>query len=224
MPLATWKDLVTDATDPPAVARFWARVLDRTTVRRDDGDLCLDGVRPAERIWVDAVPERRRVKDRVHLDVTGDRDERIATITAAGGRHVRDLPGWTVFADPEGGEHCLFPRGDVTALVVDARDPVRTARWWAEVFGVSPRIGPEGLPRWLPVPDAPFDVWKFVGVPEPKTVKNRRHWDLWCDDVPALVDHGATLLRAPDDDVSWHVLADPEGNEFCAFGSDLRED
>ena len=110
------------------------------------------------------------------------------------------------------------------ALVAISLGAARAARWWAEVFGVSPRIGPEGLPRWLPVPDAPFDVWKFVGVPEPKTVKNRRHWDLWCDDVPALVDHGATLLRAPDDDVSWHVLADPEGNEFCAFGSDQRED
>jgi hypothetical protein len=25
------------------------------------------------------------------------------------------------------------------------------------------------------------------------------------------------LLRAPDDQIHWHVLADPEGNEFCAF-------
>ena len=28
---------------------------------------------------------------------------------------------------------------------------------------------------------------------------------------------GARLLREPDDDISWHVLADPEGNEFCVF-------
>jgi hypothetical protein len=27
----------------------------------------------------------------------------------------------------------------------------------------------------------------------------------------------ATLLWAQDDEISWNVLADPEGNEFCAF-------
>jgi hypothetical protein len=57
-------------------------------------------------------------------------------------------------------------------------------------------------------------------VPEPKAVKNRVHWDLVCDDVDALVAKGATLLRGPDDDIDWHVLADPEGNEFCVFPSD----
>jgi hypothetical protein len=25
------------------------------------------------------------------------------------------------------------------------------------------------------------------------------------------------VLREPGGDISWHVLADPEGNEFCAF-------
>ena len=54
-------------------------------------------------------------------------------------------------------------------------------------------------------------------VPEPKTVKNRIHWDVDADDVQRLVDPGATVLREPDDAVSLDVLADPEGNEFCAF-------
>ena len=57
----------------------------------------------------------------------------------------------------------------------------------------------------------------FGDVPEPKTVKNRIHWDVETDDVQRLLDRGATLLRGPDDDIGWHVLADPEGNEFCAF-------
>jgi hypothetical protein len=35
--------------------------------------------------------------------------------------------------------------------------------------------------------------------------------------VPGLVHHGATVLREPDDDVHWHVLADPAGNEFCVM-------
>ena len=78
---------------------------------------------------------------------------------------------------------------------------------------------------WLDqVPLLPFESLVFVTVPEPKTVKNRIHWDVDVDDVQRLLDHGATLLRGPDDDISWHVLADPEGNEFCAFmpaGNDL---
>ena len=56
--------------------------------------------------------------------------------------------------------------------------------------------------------------------PEPKTVKNRIHWDVETDDVELLVERGATVLRAADDELSWTVLADPEGNEFCAFTSE----
>ena len=54
-------------------------------------------------------------------------------------------------------------------------------------------------------------------MPEPKTVKNRIHWDVSAAAVQPLLDAGATLLRARDDEISWHVLADPEGNEFCVF-------
>jgi hypothetical protein len=25
------------------------------------------------------------------------------------------------------------------------------------------------------------------------------------------------VLRGPGGDIDWHVMADPEGNEFCAF-------
>ena len=50
-------------------------------------------------------------------------------------------------------------------------------------------------------------------------MKNRWHWDLVCDDVDALVARGARVLRAPDDEIDWTTLADPEGNEFDAFGS-----
>jgi Glyoxalase-like domain len=54
-------------------------------------------------------------------------------------------------------------------------------------------------------------------VPEPKTVKNRIHWDVTVPGVGALLEAGATVVRARGGDIDWHVLADPEGNEFCAF-------
>jgi hypothetical protein len=57
----------------------------------------------------------------------------------------------------------------------------------------------------------------FGGVPEPKTVKNRIHWDVDTDDLQLLLDHGASVLRERDETIGWTVMADPEGNEFCAF-------
>ena len=62
-------------------------------------------------------------------------------------------------------------------------------------------------------PGMPFEM-VFGDVPEPKTVKNRIHWDVDTDDVHLLVDAGATVLA---EHPSWTVLGDPEGNEFCAF-------
>jgi hypothetical protein len=64
--------------------------------------------------------------------------------------------------------------------------------------------------------------WMFVAQTGPKTAKNRMHWDVALrDDSPlALLDAGATVLRAPDAEIDWWVLADPEGNEFCAFRAD----
>ena len=48
-------------------------------------------------------------------------------------------------------------------------------------------------------------------------MKNRIHWDVTVHAVAPLVEVGATVLREPGGDIGWHVLADPEGNEFCAF-------
>ena len=57
----------------------------------------------------------------------------------------------------------------------------------------------------------------FNGAPEAKTVKNRVHWDVTVTDLQLLLDAGATLPRTKDNEIRWHVFADPEGNEFCAF-------
>jgi hypothetical protein len=52
---------------------------------------------------------------------------------------------------------------------------------------------------------------------EPKSAKNRIHRDVTASDVLPLVEAGATVLREPDQEIDWHGLADPEGNEFCVF-------
>jgi hypothetical protein len=55
---------------------------------------------------------------------------------------------------------------------------------------------------------------------EPRTAKNRVHVDLVADDrdkeIARLTDLGATHQADHDEHgLSWTVLNDPEGNEFC---------
>src|SRR5207302_801039 len=68
---------------------------------------------------------------------------------------------------------------------------------------------------WSHVRPGEFGTLKHESLPEPKTVKNRIHWDVTVPGVAPLVGAGATVLREPGGDIRWHVLADPEGNEFC---------
>jgi hypothetical protein len=217
---ARWKDLCVDASDASTVASFWAGALG-LTVELDDGDVALRGDEPGQRIWVNTVPEPKTVKNRVHLDLVLPS---YAPLVRAGARVVDDHETaryrWTVLADPEGNELCVFPgdKDEPSALVVDAADEVGLAAWWADLLGAEPVAAPDGAPRWLAkVPGLPWDVWKFVRVPDAKTVKNRWHWDVVCSDPGELVSRGATVVREPGGDVEWHVLADPEGNEFCSF-------
>ena len=53
-------------------------------------------------------------------------------------------------------------------------------------------------------------------------MKNRVHLDL-VRPVDGLLGAGATVLREPSPGWEWHVLADPEGNELCVFGTEPRD-
>ncbi len=113
-------------------------------------------------------------------------------------------------------------------IVVDAADPKALGRWWAQALNwevtyedddetdVASGRGPDGKEL------EPFLT--FVSVTEQKTAKNRLHIDLAPDDRDAEVERllGLGATRADigqGDDVSWVVLADPEGNEFCVLSA-----
>jgi hypothetical protein len=221
MALATFKALCIDAVDPAVLGSFWATVLGLEPDRLDDGDLLLRGPTPQHSVWVNRVPEPVTVKQRVHLDVhTGSVDDVLEA-----GATALDLTSfrWQVLRDPEGGELCTFERESVPAyrlyeVSADAADHERIAMWWADVLGGRSDTDAEGGFSWVEqIPEAPFEALVFAGVPEPKTVKNRIHWDVDTDSVRALVEAGATVVRERDDEIAWTILADPEGNEFCAF-------
>jgi catechol 2,3-dioxygenase-like lactoylglutathione lyase family enzyme len=221
MSIATFKDLCIDANDPPALATFWGRVLGLEAHSQAGGDAYLTGPTSGHRIWLNKVPEPKTVKHRMHLDVNAGSVEEIERLGAT----VLDADSyrWTVMADPEGGEFCVFVRdGEITQrlyeLGVDTNaDPHTIAAWWADVLGARLVDDDSGFSYITEIAGAPFDSIDFAPVPEPKTVKNRIHLDVTTDDVQALVAAGATVLRAQDDEIEWTVMADPDGNEFCAF-------
>ncbi len=221
MPLARYKDLCIDATDPDRMAGFWAAALGLRSERLDDGDVHLVGATPEAGVWVNRVDEPRTVKQRVHLDVNATSVGEVEGFGAVRLSAEGEFP-WTVMADPEGGELCVFVRERVDdyrlyEVGVDAVDAASIAAWWADVLGGNLVHSEHGFSYVDDIPGVPFDSFDFSPVPEPKAVKNRVHWDVTAGAVQPLLDAGARLLREPDAEIEWHVLADPEGNEFCAF-------
>ncbi|MCX5066081.1 hypothetical protein OOJ91_09340 [Micromonospora lupini] len=226
--IARFKDLCLDASDARLLGAFWARMLDGDVADAGGDDTRVDprsARSDAESIWVNQVPEPRVGKTRVHLDLRlGDADP--AALLAAGARLVRKPAGaatWWVLADPEGNEFCAFPAHEGTRpgpfeLVVDSAGPAAQATWWAGVVGGVVEHGPSTA-SVVGAAGFPWEHWVFPAVPEPRTVKNRMHWDveMVAPEPTALLDAGATLVREPRDEAHWWVLADPEGNEFCAF-------
>lgn len=105
-------------------------------------------------------------------------------------------------------------------VVVAAADPVMLGGWWREALG------------WVVVDDDPgaFEIRPhadqvpgllFLPVADQKRAKNRLHLDFRPVDQHAEVERllalGATRIDVGQGEVSWVVLADPEGNEFCVL-------
>lgn len=223
MALVTFKDLCIDANDAPALVGFWSRALHLSgEIFADDGSGVLRGDDPRQTVWINLVPEAKAVKDRVHFDLNATTFDDFAGLRQLS--ETGDFP-WTVFADPEGNEFCVFIHADrpegLRDVGVDSADPARIATWWADVWGGTLVHDEEGGYWYIDdVPGAPVDSFDFVAVPEPKTVKNRIHWDVTLEPgatVDDLVAAGATVLALPTKDDAWTVMADPEGNEFCVF-------
>jgi hypothetical protein len=118
----------------------------------------------------------------------------------------------------------------ITCVVVDCLDSDRLAAFWCAVleYEVVERsdegwveIGPPGQPEKGPVPTLLFQT-----VSDPTPGKNRLHLDVNATDrdqdaeLERLLGLGATRADVGQTgEETWHVLADPEGNEFCLLRS-----
>jgi len=113
----------------------------------------------------------------------------------------------------------------IETVTVDAHDPARLGRWWADVLGY--RVVDEDAVDEVEIVPNDGDrgpVVLFVSTGDTKTVKNRIHFDLRPDDrdaeVARLESMGATRVDiGQTGEESWVVLADPEGNELCVLRS-----
>ena len=132
-------------------------------------------------------------------------------------------------------------------VVVDSADPHTLADWWAETLEWQVEEQDEAFIKDMVARGFAADdettthhgrlVWRtgaairhpesrrrvlFQAVPEPKTVKNRMHIDVWVGAEQrdaardGLVARGATYLYSQSQGPhSWHTMTDIEGNEFC---------
>jgi predicted enzyme related to lactoylglutathione lyase len=233
--------VVVDARDPAALGHWWGEALGWTVSAEADDEV--DVIPPggedaaAPGLVFGSVPEPKRGRNRIHLDLASQSSEDqaaiVARLLAAGATRADvgqgDVP-WVVLADPEGNELCVLdPRdryrdaGSLAAVVVHAHDPDALARWWEHAAGwrLAKEL-PEGASLHRPN-DRPPDL-DFVRSPAEKRVKNRLHLDVAPgpdDDQQAEVDRllglGATRVDVGQVDVPWVVLADPEGNELCVL-------
>ena len=246
MPIRLWS-VVVDAADPPVLARFWAAALDWDILHETpDGDVVAVAA-PLDQLPADTpglvfvqVDDPKTVKNRVHLDLATQSsdhyDAEVARLQGIGATPVdigqSDEVTWKVLADPEGNELCLLrPRstyagaGPWAAIVVDCAEPEPLARFWSEAIGWEAKPDKDG--DWgLRPPSGRGPRLELLRVPDgPKTVKNRLHLDLapgpdgdQAAEVARLKGLGAVPVDiGQGDDVTWVVLADPEGNELCVL-------
>lgn|SRR5215204_2743366 len=107
--------IVIDTHDLPALARFWAQVLDWRILSEREREVVIGAdATAAVGICFMPVTDEKAVKNRLHLDLVpdaGDRDAEIDRILALGARRVdigqTGAESWTVLADPEGNEFCV---------------------------------------------------------------------------------------------------------------------
>jgi predicted enzyme related to lactoylglutathione lyase len=113
------RHITADAHDPHALAAFWARVSGFTLhpeTEADDTEVLLQSSEPAAPgLLFIHVPDDKRAKNRVHLDIqpeTGTRDAEVERLLGFGATvyedHRRpDGSGWVTMLDPEGNEFCV---------------------------------------------------------------------------------------------------------------------
>jgi predicted enzyme related to lactoylglutathione lyase len=227
-----------DANDPSALARFWAGLLGW-----ERGDDASEGIvlRPSDdtgfllRFLPAQAPKTGQ--NQMHFDLTStslaDQQDTVARALDLGARHIdigqRPEEGHIVLADPEGNEFCVIEPGNKFLAdcgfigAVSGEGSQEAGYFWSAALG-WPLVWDQDLQTAVRSPHGgPKITWGGPPLP-PKTGKYRLHFDLAPPaggdqraEVDRLVGLGATRADIGQGDVSWVVMADPDGHEFCVL-------
>jgi len=117
----------------------------------------------------------------------------------------------------------------LAALALDSTDPRPVADFWCAVLGWQV-VDEDETGVGIGAPDGSWPTIDVLRVPEPKRSKNRLHLDLradgtsTADELARLESLGARRVDVGQgDDVTWVVLADPEGNELCLLSRTVQD-
>ena len=231
--------LCLDANDPVRLARFWADALHWEIDDATEDEIGLiptDGTR--FQIVFEPVAEKKTVQNRNHLDLTttsiDDQNETVRRLVELGARPIDIGQGpdelHVVLADPEGNEFCIIDPtnkflagcGRLGAINCDGSREV--GYFWSAALG-WPLVWDQDEETAIRAPDGTGPIITWSGPPLiPKIAKNRLHLDIappvdgdQSAEVDRLVSLGATRIDIGQGDVSWVVMADPDGNEFCVL-------
>ncbi len=225
-----------DANDPRLLGRFWAGVLGWQLVEDPPGGTTLlSSDDTGFRIRFCPTREQKVGPNQIHFDLTSttleDQQQTVSRSLELGARHldVGQLPDeeHVVLADPEGNEFCVIEPGNsfladcgfVGALSCDGSQDV--GYFWSEALS-WPLVWDQDQETAIRSPrGGPKITWGGPPVRQ-KTRKNRIHFDVAPSgdgdqqaEVARLVSLGARRIEIGQGGVSWVVMADPDGNEFC---------
>ena len=122
----------------------------------------------------------------------------------------------------------------ISHTTVDCADAYALSEWWKQVLGyvdVADDPNEPGHEECMILSPVTGHSVLFIEVPEPKTVKNRLHFDMRPADgatreaeAERVLGLGATEVadHRREDGGGWVLLADPEGNEFCILRSEAE--
>jgi hypothetical protein len=113
-----WEQTIIDARDPGGLGNWWREALGWIVVNDDDDEF---EIRPTPDrlpgLLFVPVPERKTIKNRLHLDFRpDDRDAEVERLLALGATRADVGQGeqsWVVLADPEGNEFCVLGSRDL---------------------------------------------------------------------------------------------------------------
>jgi predicted enzyme related to lactoylglutathione lyase len=227
-----------DAQHPLRLARFWAGVLDWEIA---DGSQDSIALLPTDDtgFLIRFLPTqlRKTGQNQMHFHLTStsleDQQQTVANALGLGAQHIdmgqRPEEGHIVLVDPEGNEFCVIEPGN-TFLAdcgffgeLACEGSQQVGYFWSQALG-WPLVWDQDQETAIRSPGGGPKI-SWGGPPlAPKTGKYRMHFDLAPPgdgdqqaEVDRLISLGATRIDIGQREVSWVVMADPDGHEFCVL-------